>query len=938
MSEWRRELRARLTGLNVAPEREAEIVEELAQHLDEHVQDLIASGASEDEACAAALAGLDVPGELARRLSAASLRDATRSRAHFHDASRSGWLASILQDVRQAARSVWASPRISAAAVLTLAIGIGATTAIFTLVQQVVLQSLPVPRPEQLWRVGDTVRCCHATGYAQRDWSLFSWEAYTRFRADTHDFEDLAAFQIGNAELSVRDREGPIAARNGEYVSGNFFRTFGISAWRGRLLTDADDSQGAPLVAVMSFHTWQRQYASASSVVGATFDINGRPFTVIGVTPPDFVGAKIAASAMPDFWLPLTTEPLMNGATSRLENPGAAWLDLIGRVRPGTNPDALQAQLRVELREWLATHVADMTPDERAARDDQTLFVTPGSAGVPLMRKDYEDALRLLLFAATCVLLLAGANFANLMLVRGLRDRPRTALRAALGAEPSRLIRQALVECIILGVAGAMAGVVVAYAATKLTLHLAFLGRSTWVPVTASPSLPVLLFALVVALATGILFGLVPAWTTSRADPIEVLRGASRTTAGHRQRSHDVLVVAQAALALVVVSAAAMLGLSRYHLMHQRFGFDPTDRYLISINTMLSHYEPAQLGGVVRDLENRLRAVPGVRMASAALYAPMNGLDWSHDVTIDRASSVTLGTDVRSHWTRATPGFFATLGDPIVRGRSITDADNANGRRVAVVNETFAKRFFAGENPIGRRFGPAPGANANTYEIVGVAADMRYFPSDVDAVSPMYFVPEAQGARFDDATLESREVWSHYPYAIVIWAPGHPPDVAARVTGVLADFDVPMYSIRSYADVISASFGRERFVAGLTGLFAVVGLVLAGLGLYGVTAYRVGQRTGEIGVRMALGASRTSVVRLVLGGASRQVGIGLGLGIPAAIAVGHVISSQLVGVRPWDAAVLTAATLVLLLAAVTAAAVPAYRASRVDPLQALKTE
>jgi hypothetical protein len=278
------------------------------------------------------------------------------------------------------------------------------------------------------------------------------------------------------------------------------------------------------------------------------------------------------------------------------------------------------------------------------------------------------------------------------------------------------------------------------------------------------------------------------------------------------------------------------------------------------------------------------------------------------------------------------------LGDPIVRGRSITDADNANGRRVAVVNETFAKRFFAGENPIGRRFGPAPGANANTYEIVGVAADMRYFPSDVDAVSPMYFVPEAQGARFDDATLESREVWSHYPYAIVIWAPGHPPDVAARVTGVLADFDVPMYSIRSYADVISASFGRERFVAGLTGLFAVVGLVLAGLGLYGVTAYRVGQRTGEIGVRMALGASRTSVVRLVLGGASRQVGIGLGLGIPAAIAVGHVISSQLVGVRPWDAAVLTAATLVLLLAAVTAAAVPAYRASRVDPLQALKTE
>jgi hypothetical protein len=326
------------------------------------------------------------------------------------------------------------SPVFTATAVVTLALGIGATTAIFTLVHQVMLRSLPVARPDELWRIGDVDRCCHATGFKQRDWNFFSWEAYQYFRAGTPALEELTAFQMGTAWLALRPAgsPAPVQNANGEFVAGNFFETLGISAWRGRLFTDADDREGAPPVAVMSFHTWQDKFASDPSVAGATYQINGHAFTIAGVAAPGFFGAKVAGSDMPDFWLPLTTEPLITGIASRLRNNGEPWLNLIGRVRRGTNPKALEAQLQVELHQWLASHVADMIPQEKAIWESETLHLTPGGAGVSLMRATYKDSLRLLLLAAACVLLVAGANTANLLLARGGRTghRPRSALRS----------------------------------------------------------------------------------------------------------------------------------------------------------------------------------------------------------------------------------------------------------------------------------------------------------------------------------------------------------------------------------------------------------------------------------------------------------------------------------------------------------------------------
>jgi len=925
MGGWRR-----MTNLFRREHVDAEIDEELRAHLEMAVEDAVRAGMSEAEARRAARLRFGNPAAMRERTAGADMQLA---------------LETIWRDLRHTLRQLRRSPAFTAAAVITLALGIGATTAIFTLAHQVMLRSLPVARPQHLWRIGDATFCCYRTGYRQDDWSMFSWEAYKHFRANTPAFENLAALQLGGPGLSAR-RTGsptPTEALNGEYVSGNFFQTFGVSAWRGRVFTDNDDQEGAPPVAVMSFHTWQGRYASDPSVVGAAFQINGSPFTIIGVAAPDFFGAKVDSNNMPDLWLPLTTEPLIAGATSRLKTPNVAWLDLIGRVRSGTNLKALETQLQVALHQWLASHVADMMPQEKPFWEQQTLHLTPGGAGVSLLREKYQAGLRLLLLASICVLLVACANIANLLLARGLKDRPKTAVCAALGASRARLVGKALAESLVLSAIGGAAGMAVAYAGARLILHLAFTGQNNWVPVDATPSAAVLWFALGISVIAGVVFGIAPAWVTSRAEPIEALRGANRTVGGSRgfwgtAGTQKKLVIVQAAMSLVLLSAAAMLGQSLRNLEHQNFGFDTRDRYLVSVGLWSSQYRQEQLLPLFRQIEDPVRAIPGVRMVASTLYAPLTGFDWSHRIMIEGQPEPGPQDDLWADWTRVTPGFFETLGDRIVMGRAFTDEDNAHTRRVAVINQALAKRFFGKENPIGRHFGPAPRKNAGTYEIIGVASDLIYFAGD--AARPMYFVPEAQSAQFEQADLQGREAWSHYPHHVVIWAPGNPPNLEVQVKKALADVEPNLVSDspQPYSEIIHADFAQENMIASLTWLFGAIGLVLAAVGLYGVTAYGVEQRTGEIGVRMALGADRSNVVRMVLRTAFREVGIGVALGIPAAIGAGLAITSHLFGVQPWNPAMLGLATLLLVFTALAAAAIPARRAAGVDPIRALRME
>jgi putative ABC transport system permease protein len=926
---WLRQLFTRQRRYN-------ELSESIREHLEEKIADLTDRGMTRQEA---------------ERTARRDFGNVTR----IEERSREIWqwptVEGIVADVRFALRQLIKSPGFTITAVLTLALGIGATTAIFTLVQQVMLQSLPVARPDQLWRIGDQPHCCDWGGYSQDsdgeagNWSLFSWEAYKLFRANTPGFQDLAALQAGNMPLAVQrsSSSGPPDTANGQYVSGNFFQTLGVSASRGRLFVDADDLEGSPPVAVMSFHAWQGKYGSDPSVVGSTYRINRQAFTIIGVAPAGFVGAKMTSWGMPDIWIPLTAEPLMLGKVARIRNARIDWLDLIGRVRPETNPKALQAQLKGELHGWLASHLADMSPQEKAVWQKQTLRLSAGGAGFSILRRDYSEGLLLLMVTACCVLV-ACANIANLLLARGLKNRQQTAVRVALGASRGRLVRNALLESVTLSLIGGATGVAVACAGARLILYLAFhmMEQTSWIPVQATPSTLVLLFALGVSVLTGAIFGMMPAWMSTQAEPVEALRGANREVAGGSHWAQKALVIAQAAVSLVLLSAAAMLGDSLRNLEHQNFGFDPDGRYLVSMGSpMLANYKQEQLVPLYRQIQDRFNAIPGVHSVSGATYAPMSGNQNGHDIRIQGKPEPGPKDDVSADWTRITPGFFDAIGARMLAGRTINEDDNENTRHVAVINEAFAKEFFGNQNPIGQHFGPGSIRNAGTYEIVGVVQNIHSVTWGFrDPARAMYYIPEAQTVPFDQRELQSDELVSQNLWNIVIWAPEHPANMLMQVKKALAEVNpnLVMYDAQPYSRVIQQTFDQQNMIASLAWLFGAVGLVLAAVGLYGVTAYGVEQRTSEIGLRMALGADRRSVVAMVLRGAFWQVSIGLGIGIPAAIGAGYLMSSQLFGVAPWNPLLLAGATLLIGLAALVAAVIPAQRAASTDPMQALRSE
>jgi predicted permease len=850
----------------------------------------------------------------------------------------------LLQDLRYTIRQLRRSPGFALTAVVTLALGIGATTAIFTLVNEVMLKSLPVANPAELYRIGGKIHCCNWGGYTQwEEFSLFNNELYHRFKDNTPAFVELAAFQGGSSGLGVRRAGSPLAAesRNGQFVSGNFFSTFGVGAWQGRVIGPSDDRPDAPPVAVMSYRVWKEKYNSDPSVIGSAFLFNNNAFTVVGVAAPGFFGADMRAWGLPEFWMPLADEVLIDGKAARLNQPNTNWLDMIGRVRPGTDPKALETQLRTELKQWQMSHWADLTMQDKEYLPKQQMHLSPGGAGVADMRENYEDALRILLIAAACVLLIACANLANLLLARGLRNRQQTSLRIALGASRGRLVSKALVESITLAVVGGAAGLGVAYAGTSLVLRLAFTSPYEHVPFDASPSLPVLLFSLAISLLTGVLFGIAPAWMTSHAEPAEALRGANRTTGQGARLPQKALVVAQAAISLVLISAAVMLAASLRNLEHQNFGFETEGRYMVSIDPHQAGYEPEQLDLLYRRMFDRLQRIPGVKAVAGMTYAPMSGDSWNDGVRVLGKPEPHSGEDDGATWTRVTPGYFSTLGNRVTMGRAIDEHDTENSPQVAVVNEAFAQRFLKGENPIGKRFGADEMIHAGDFEIVGVAADMHYLNYGYkDPDRPMYFLPMVQHTRYTKPVDIEGEKQAHYMENLVIWAPGSPQSLEMQVRKALAEIDpnLVLLDLAGYRETLHRDFGQQDMIAKLTLIFGVLALGLAAIGLYGVTAYTVEQRTSEIGIRMALGADRGSVLAMVLRSAFVQVAVGLAIGIPAAIGAGRAISAQLYAVKPYDPAMLAFATLLLGLAALIAALIPASKAAGLNPMQALRSE
>ena len=597
----------------------------------------------------------------------------------------------------------------------------------------------------------------------------------------------------------------------------------------------------------------------------------------------------------PDLFLPLNTEPFVE-SDADLNKVDTHWLELIGRIQPGAPAASIEAAMRVELKQWLRSHWSEMSANDRARFPEQTLYLRPGGAGITGMRERFEHWLQILVIVSGFVLLIVCANVANLMLVRGIERRRQTSLSMALGAQASRILRQPLTESILLSLFGGAAGVAVAFGCTRLILHFAFPTFADFasVPISASPSKPVLLFAFLVSLLTGITFGIGPAWMAARVDPIEALRGGSRSTRLEGSLPRKTLVVLQAALSLVLLSAAGLLTASLQRLENQDLGFIQSRRIVASMDPRLAGYRTDQLPGLYRRIHDSIASIPGVSSVVLCQYSPV-GFGWFARVWVDGHPLPGPADDNSAAWNRVSAGYLDAIGTPIVRGHGISEEDTATSRRIAVINEAFARKFFRNEDPMGKHFGTKPD-DSRQYEVVGIAKDARYLTLDKPD-EPFFFLPEEQA----DYTQSNMGSLFLHDIVILISPGARLSDTQIRQAMASADPNLPIISIRTLREKVSAHLTQQRLIARLTSLFGLLSLVLASIGLYGVTAYNVERGTGEIGVRMALGASRADVVRLVLRGAFLLIAFGLILGIPLSLATSRVLRQSALWAEPLRA-------------------------------------
>jgi predicted permease len=852
-------------------------------------------------------------------------------------------MSNLLSNVRYALRQFRLSPIFTVAAVLTLALGIGGTTAIFTLIHAVMLRSLPVADPGRLYRVGSGDDCC-VEGGPQDKWGMFSYSLFERLKKEAPEFEEVAAFQAGRWRVGARREGVESLARplRSEYVTGNYFSTLGVGAFGGRVFTPDDDKPSAAPVAVLSHRVWQTIYASDPSVVGSTFAIEGHPFTVIGVAPAGFFGETLQSDP-PDIWLPLQQEPMVNGDNTLLHQSISAWLRMIGRLRPGASTDGMAPRLTGALRQWMQSdsgYPSNWMADVVRMLPKQTIDVVPAGAGVAVMKEEYGRSLRILLAVCTLVLLIACANVANLLLARGVARRGQTAVRIAVGATPRQIVTQALTESILLAVGGGIIGLAVSWAAARLLLMLAF-HSSHFLPISTAPSLVVLAFAFGLALVTGIIFGVAPAWLATQTDPSEALRGSGRGTSDRSSFARKALLVVQATLSVVLVAGATMLGRSLNKLEHQDFGYQVQGRVEVDINSPPATYTQPRLAALYRQLEEQLNRLPGVQGSGLAMYNPLTD-NWGELIMIAGHPSAKLNEEAGASWDRVSANYLQNLGIPVLRGRAFTPADNETTAPVALVNEAFVKRFFkSDENPLDQHFGLDMPELAGTFRIVGVVRDAKFAGWGLDKPArPMFYVPLAQNVDYQNPLMKKLEFRSHFIGGILLVTNMSPGALEAQLTRLLADLDpnLTINSVRTMQQQIALSFDQERAVASLAGLFGIVALILAAVGLYGVTAYSVAQRTNEIGIRMALGADRPKVIQLVLRGAFKRVLIGLLLGLPLAVGAGRLISAQLYGISSWDPPALSVATISLAICSFFAAIIPASRAASISPMNALRME
>jgi predicted permease len=865
-------------------------------------------------------------------------------------------MAGLMQDFRFALRQLRKNPGFVAIAILTLALGIGANTAIFSLIDAVMLKMLPVEQPEQLvllsWAAQGFPHMIHSlSGNVDRDKNgrftstSFSYTIFDDTRARNQALSSVLAFSdTDRLNVGVGGQAG---LAQGQLVSGDFFSTLGVPAAIGRTIGPVDDTVGASPAAVISYSYWVKRFGRDPLAVGKAITVNGVPFTLVGVAAPEFFGVEPGASI--DVWIPLQTQPQIDPGWAAYANPGEVsrftarddwWVLIMGRVKPGVSEQQARAALDVVVRQNAASvepppPAANRTPDE--SLEPPQVELAAASKGLNSLRQQFSKPLSVLMAVVGLVLLIACANVANLLLARATSRQKEIAVRLALGAGRRRLIRQLLTESVLLAVTGGALGVILAYWASGVLLAYMSGGRNP-VILHVSPNPGVLGFSAAVSVLTGILFGLAPALRGTRLDLTSTLKesgaklvGGGGPSRGLRPELGKALLVAQVAMSLSLLIGAGLFVRTLANLEGENIGFDRHNLLLFGIDPTQAGYKGERLATVYEEVRKRIEALPGVRSASLSHHPLINGGVWISGVSIQgytpKPGEWSHNGAVRLHANSVGPEFFETFGIPLLLGRTIGDQDTAAAPKVAVVNRAFASQYLGGTNPIGRRFGFGDQKVSSDIVIVGMVGDARY-GNLRDEAPPTVYVPYAQNIRQLAAmTFEVRTAGdpTHWIGAI-----------RQAVQGL--DTNLLLSDVKTQIEQIEQATFQERLFARLTSLFSALALLLACVGLYGITSYAVARRTSELGIRLALGAGRGDVLRMVLRDSLFPVIAGAAIGVLIALAATRYISSELYGVRATDPATMMVAILMLAGAAGIATYLPARRATTVDPMVALRYE
>jgi predicted permease len=841
----------------------------------------------------------------------------------------------ILQDLRYALRTMAARPGFAAVAILSLALGIGANTAIFSLWNGVLHASLPAVRdPGQLMMLSNPDETGSWTGrWNGRDDGPRPWLTYGEFeqlRDQAESFSALMASQSSFDDWQVRidDGDGGWEEVDGRLVSGGFFQVLGVDAAIGRLFT-ADDDRVETMNVVISYDYWQRRFAGSPDVLGKTLTMRNAALTIVGVTPPGFIGET--SGQRPDAWFPLRLQPrLLPGSDKLHDTPPtkAMWLHVFGRLKPGVTQAQAEGEANALFQSGLESfYGAAASGEHRREFLDQHLRLQSGARGASSARNRFSDSLSALLAAVGVLLLIACANLANLLLARGAARKTEMALRVSLGASRGRLVRQLVTESLTLAALGGVAAIAVAVVLHGAMVRMMAQSDSAF-DMRFTLDLPLLAFIVAATVAAAILFGALPAWQITRTDAGASLKTQSRGATGSfgQMRTGRLLVSLQLALSVPLLVGAGLLARTAYNLQRADLGF-PTERLLlVRVNLREAAADPVRRESLLRELLAKFQQMPGVRAASFSQLGLFTGGNSSATIAVE-GYTPTGDHDRGSSLDVVGPGYFSTLGIPIIVGRDILESDRGDAPKVCVINEAFARRFFDRRNPVGMRITWIDDDEKQTraaYQIVGVARNARSQSLRAD-VEPRYFVPAMQPSSA-----------SNSPTFLIRMATDTAPMMAAvRETVRRVDAALPIISASSLGERMAPLTAQDRTIAQLAMVFGGVALALAAIGLYGVLSYGIARRTGEIAIRIALGAQRSRVISMILRETLGLVCAGLALGLGLAYAASRAIDSRLYGVAPQDPLTLALATGLLLLVALTAAYLPARRASRLDPIAAL---